>query len=269
MKTNILELQMTVREIYEKIDERSPFDAALDWDNSGLLAGDMESEVSGVYLAVDATDDVIEHAHDAGCNLLVTHHPLIFGSIKAVTEDDFTGRRVKHLIEYGMSLICMHTNYDMFGMAEAAAEKLSLIDPVVLDICGEDAEGIYGIGRTGALAKEITLEELAEKVKKAYSVDTVKVFGDPGENVRLISVCPGSGKSVLSCAIGQGADVLVTGDIDHHSGIDAVMQGMAVIDAGHYGIEKIFVDDMYGFLGEHFPKLLVKQEPVSEPFTMM
>ena len=257
---------MKVRNIYEAIDARSPFDSALSWDNSGLLVGSMDAEVSGVYLAVDATDDVIEAAVQKKASLIITHHPLIFKSVSRVTEDDMTGRRIMGLIEHGMSLISMHTNYDIYGMAAEAAGR---VDPVVLDVCGSDEEGPFGIGRTGALNNPCSAEELCNLVKKAFSVDSVRLFGDLKQEVSIVSVCPGSGKSVIGEAIAQGADVLITGDIDHHNGIDAVMQGIAVIDAGHYGIEKIFMEEMYSFLGEAFQELEVFTHPVAEPWEVI
>ena len=260
---------MRVSEVYEAIDARSPFESALSWDNSGLLVGDMEAEVSGVYLAVDATDEVIEAAAARGASLIITHHPMIFTSISRVTEDDMTGRRVLRLVREGISLICMHTNYDIYGMAQEAAKRLGLVDPVVLDVCGSDEDGPFGIGRTGALEKPLSLRDLCEKVKKVFFVDQVRMFGDPDAKVGIAAICPGSGKSVIGEAISQGADVLITGDIDHHNGIDAVMQGISIIDAGHYGIEKLFMEDMFSFLGEAFPELKVYTHPVAQPWEVI
>ncbi|MCR5451772.1 MAG: Nif3-like dinuclear metal center hexameric protein [Lachnospiraceae bacterium] len=260
---------MTVRDIYEIIEKRSPFEEALSWDNSGLLVGDFYQEVSGIYLALDATDEVIENAKSKGCDLIITHHPLIFTKISNITEDDFVGRRVKHLIEHGMSLICMHTNYDIYGMADYAAKKLSLVEPRVLDICGLSGDEEVGIGRIGSLVNEITLRTLADQVKGIFGLKSVKVFGAADEPVRLAAICPGSGKSVVDTAIEQGADVLITGDIDHHTGIDANMRSLSIIDAGHYGIEHIFMEEMETFLTEKIKDIKIFTEPFGEPFWVM
>lgn len=260
---------MIVRDIFEIIEKRSPFEEALDWDNSGLLVGDFEADVHGIYLALDATDDVIENAKNARCDLIITHHPLIFTRISNVSEDDHVGRRVKHIIEGGMSLICMHTNYDIYGMAEYAADKLSLVKPKVLDVCGVNDGEEVGIGRIGALAGEMSLKELAAEVKKVFGITSVKVFGDADEPVRLAAICPGSGKSVVDTAIELGADVLITGDIDHHTGIDANMSSLCIIDAGHYGIEHIFMEEMEAYLKKELGDMRIICEPYSEPFWVL
>ena len=112
----------------------------------------------------------------------------------------------------------------------------------------------------------MTLEELGHQVKEVFGLPDVRIFGDPGKRVKRAAILPGSGKSVIPEALGQQAQVLITGDIGHHEGIDAVAQGLAVIDGGHYGIEHIFVEDMRNYLEEHFPELKVETEPVRHPF---
>lgn len=105
--------------------------------------------------------------------------------------------------------------------------------------------------------------------KKSIFLDTVRVFGSKEKKVRRIAICPGSGKSVIDEAVSKGADVLVTGDIGHHEGIDAVSQGLAVIDAGHYGLEYIFMEDMRQYLMENIPGMKVETAEVSHPFAVV
>ena len=105
-----------------------------------------------------------------------------------------------------------------------------------------------GIGRIGSLEKSMTLRECCGYVKERLGLDFVKVSGDLDREVRRLAVSPGSGKSAVAPAIAKGADVLVTGDIGHHDRLDAWEQGLAVIDAGHYGTEYIFIEDMKQFL---------------------
>ena len=107
-----------------------------------------------------------------------------------------------------------------------------------------------GIGRVADLEDPICLQECCELVKAKYELEAVKVFGDPSAEIRRVAISPGAGKSMVSAAFAAHADVLITGDIDHHTGIDAVAQGLMIIDGGHYGIEKIFVPDVAAFLRE-------------------
>lgn len=151
-------------------------------------------------------------------------------------------------------------------MAELAADLLELGRQEVLETTCEEAGEVKGIGRAGYLEEPSDLESCCEKVKKTFSLDAVRVFGNLKMQVHKAAVCPGSGKSVIRDALNKGADVLITGDIGHHEGIDAVAQGMAVIDAGHYGMEHIFVEDMKQFLTEHLPGVEVITAPVRHPY---
>ena len=232
---------MLCKEIIQVIEATYPRNAALDFDNVGLLAGRSEKEVNRVYLALD---EIITRAVEAGADMLVTHHPLIFSPLKKVTDEDFVSRRVMRLIQNDISYYAMHTNYDVLGMAELAEKILDIRDTQVLDVTGADGEREEGIGRIGRLEREMSLEECCVYVKHKLNLGSIKVFGDMNRRVRTLAVSPGSGKSAIKPAIQKGADVLVTGDIGHHDGIDAVEQGLAVIDAGHYGTEYIFIDDM-------------------------
>lgn len=239
---------MKCSEIITKLEILSPLSYVQSWDNSGLLCGRPEKEITRVMLAVDASEDVIEQAVSERVSLLLTHHPLLLKGIKQVRTDDFIGRRVFRLIQKDLCCYAMHTNFDVMGMADAAADEIGLRDRQVLDITYEDEIAKEGIGRIGYLPDSMTLEQCAVFIKRAFQLEHVKVFGEADTIVERAAICPGSGKSVIGKAVDGGAQVLITGDIDHHNGMDAVAQGLAVIDAGHYGLEKIFVP----YLEEYF-----------------
>ena len=119
------------------------------------------------------------------------------------------------------------------------------------------------------LDRPVTLRECGQEVKDSFRLGSVKIFGDLDARVRRIAISPGSGKSMIRAALDKKADVLITGDIGHHEGIDAVAQGLAVIDAGHYGIEHIFMEDMRQYLGSHLTDVEVMAAPIMHPFTIM
>ena len=260
---------MLCKEIIQVIEAAYPREAALDFDNVGLLAGRTEKEVKRVYIALDATDDVIDRAVEAGADMLITHHPLIFSPLKKVTDEDFVSRRVVKLIQNDISYYAMHTNYDVLGMAELAEKILGIRNTEVLDITMEKDGKPEGIGRIGELEKPMTLEECCVYVKHKLNLGSLKVFGDMQAEVSRLAISPGSGKTAIAAAIAKGADVLVTGDIGHHDGLDAVEQGLSVIDAGHYGTEYIFIDDMRRFLEDKLPVLDVITTPVIHPFQVI
>ena len=237
---------MLCREIVQVIEASYPAGAALDFDKVGLLVGRMEKEVRKVYIALDATDRIIEEALREGADMLITHHPLIFSPLKKVTDDDHVGRRVMKLIRGDISCYAMHTNYDVLGMAALSERVLGITDAEVLDVTMVKDGKEEGIGRVGNLQEPMTLEECCVYVKHRLNLGSIKVFGDMDRKVSRLAVSPGSGKSAVAPAIAGGADVLVTGDIGHHDGLDAVEQGLSVIDAGHYGTEYILKCVMKG-----------------------
>ena len=260
---------MLCREIMQVIEAAYPREAALDFDNVGLLAGRAEKEVERVYIALDATDAVIDRAAEAGADMLITHHPLIFSPLKKITDEDFISRRIVKLIQNDISYYAMHTNYDVLGMAELSEKILGIQDTEVLDVTMEKEGKPEGIGRVGKLEKPMTLEECCVYVKHKLNLGSLKVFGDMSAEVSRLAISPGSGKTAVPAALAKGADVLVTGDIGHHGGLDAVEQGLAIIDAGHYGTEYIFIDDMKHFLEEKLPVLEVVTTPVIHPFQVI
>ena len=260
---------MRCSEIITRLELLSPPSFAEDWDNVGLLVGRMDQEISSVYVALDATDKVIEEAVQNGADMIITHHPLIFSGLKSITEEAFIGRRVRKMIGEDICYYAMHTNFDVLGMADAATEELHLANSQVLHTTFEDDISKEGFGRYGKLPREMTLGECAEYVKRKFSLEHVMVYGDLRTVVNIAAICPGYGKDFMDDAIKVGADVYVTGDVSHHMGIDAIAQGVCVIDAGHYGIEKIFIPYMKDFLKKQMPGIKVFTEEVKNPFTVI
>ena len=260
---------MRCKEVMDILESLSPVVFAEKWDNVGLLVGREDKTVHKVMLAVDATDDVVEQAVLQGVDLLVTHHPLLFSSIKRITEADFIGRRLLKLIKNDICYYAMHTNFDVMGMADAAADALGLQHCEVLDITYEDDLSKEGIGRIGRLAKKMSLSEMAQHCKTAFELDNVRVYGNADEEIETVAIVPGSGKDYIEVALAKQADVFITGDIGHHNGLDAIMQGLSIIDAGHYGVEKLFVPYMEEFFANQIPGLAVVKATEASPFYVL
>lgn len=259
---------MTCKEIIEVIETACPREYALDWDNVGLLAGRDDKEVRCIYIALDATDEIVDAAVREQADLLLTHHPLIFSGLKKINNRDFVGERLLRLIRNDITYYAMHTNYDVCRMGCLAGERMGFSNPRVLETTCEGKID-KGIGEIADLPSELTLEEFSREVKAAFQLEYVRVFGEPEKKISRAAICPGSGKSAIRPAVDKGADVLVTGDIGHHEGIDSVAQGLAVIDAGHYGIEHIFIEDVKDFLLKKFDGIRIVAEQVSNPFRIL
>lgn len=256
---------MKLNELIGKLKERCPENIAEDWDNPGLLVGHFDREIRRILLTLDVTDDVIETGIQKKADLIISHHPLIFGGVKKVNDRDLTGRRILRLAENGIACYAMHTNFDICKMADLNASQLDLGEPEVLWETGENENGPYGIGKIGFLPDEMTLEACCGFVKSRMKLPYVIVYGDPDRLIRRAAVSSGSGRSAVPYAMEKGADVLVTGDIDHHTALDAVSQGLSIIDAGHYGTEYCFMDDMKTVLSDLAPDCQVETMDVRFP----
>lgn len=261
---------MLCQQIMDVLEKHSPTRDALEWDNVGLLAGRREKEVYKVLTALDATDDVIRQAVESEADMLITHHPLIFSARKRITTDDAIGAKLVQLIQADISYYAMHTNFDVEGMAELSAQKLGLTEESVLEATGEDAQGRpHGIGRCGRLPKCMQLQELAEYVKQCFELDHVRVCGDMRTRIERVAVSGGSGKSMVQPALEAKVPVLISGDFDHHTVLDAVAEGLCIIDAGHFGTEKMFVPYISRYLREMCPEVEVQEAVQKSPFHIL
>lgn len=260
---------MVLGDIIKKLETAAPEDFAQDWDNVGLLVGDRAQDITKVYIALDADEAAIAQAQACGAQLLLTHHPLIFSPLKKINTDQFISARVVELLRTGMSCYAMHTNYDAARMGVLAAQRLGIPAEAPLGDLFERGGCQYGIGSVGDTDHPLTLADLGAQVKDRFGLQTVKIFGDLSGQVQRVAMCPGAGKSMIPDALAQGAQVLITGDIDHHSGIDAVAQGLSIIDAGHYGIEHIFISDMQQYLNRELPQIEAAAQERRDPFVVI
>ncbi len=260
---------MQCKELVRGLETMWPCSFAESWDNVGLLAGRADKEIRNVLLALDATDLVVEEAVRRGADLLLTHHPLIFSARKQINDGDFIGRRLVKLLGADICCYAMHTNFDVLSMADAAADRIGLKQRRVLDVTFEDGERQEGIGRLGTLPEAVSLKALGERIKEVFHLESVKIFGGRDQKVSLAAICPGSGKSVIGKSVEMRADVLITGDIDHHEGIDAMAMGLCVIDAGHYGLEQIFLPYMEAYLEREWKELTVWRTEEKNPFWIL
>ncbi len=226
----------------------------MDWDNSGFLLGKRDADIKNVLVVLDITNDVLDFAIENKIDLIVSHHPIIFSSIKRVTDENLLGSYILKILENNISVIAMHTNFDIAkgGMADIAMEKLYLSNTKPLEVTDIiDGEAV-GIGKIGDLKEPLSIDELIDLVKKSFGLKSVVVFGR--ENVRgsisKIAISPGSGKGMYKYALGE-ADVLITGDITHHDGLDAINDGICIIDATHYGLEHVFIEKIANDLNKY------------------
>lgn len=243
-------------DIIKELDRLAPPSCACDWDNPGLLAGRAQKEVKKILVALDVTTEVVEQAIREGADMIITHHPLVFRALKKINDQNFISRRIIQLLQADISYFAMHTNFDCAPgcMADLAAERIGLIDGKPLEVTGEIDGVSIGIGKIGCLKEAMTVAEIAELVKKAFGLPFVLVYGEKQVtgNISRAAVSPGAGGSMVEHGLAAGAEVLITGDIGHHDAQDAAENHMAIIDAGHYGLEHIFIPYIKKYLEDKF-----------------
>lgn len=261
---------MKCREIVEALKKKWPEEYAMEWDNVGLLVGDMDQKVNRIFVALDVTDDNLSQAIEEKADMIITHHPLMFSPLRKVVAQDFIGRRVLEMAKHNICYYAMHTNFDVMGMGNLNASSLNLEFPTALEVTHVDENGAKeGIGRVGTLHHAMPLKEFGVYAKEHLGLSMVRVYGDEDKRIEKVAISSGSGKGMTQAALAAGADVLVTGDVDYHMGIDAVAQNLAVVDGGHYGTEMIFIDYMEETLREMLPDMTITSAKIKQPFGLV
>lgn len=241
----------TVQKILHFLEEFAPCSLAESWDNVGLMTGDRTQPVRRVLCALDATEDVIAEAAGTGAQLVVAHHPLIFTSMKAVTEDDAAGRALRRAIKNDIAVICMHTNADcaVGGVNDALAAALGLRNIVPM---GAGEQGL--LGRVGDLPETMQPAAFAAFVKRALHAGGVR-FTDGGREISRVAVGGGACGKLMDFALEKGAQAFVIGDCSYDLMQRAQSLGLTLADAGHFPTENPVAAVFAARIGGAFPNV--------------
>lgn len=249
-----------VIDVLNYLESIAPSSMAEEWDNVGLLCGRKEKQVRRVLVALDPFRNVIDEAIAQQADLIVTHHPLIFGEkIMAVNEETETGRCLLTLMENGIAAINAHTNLDMApgGVNDTLAAVLGLREIRNVEPAGYSAElGEYGLLRMGTVAEQ-SLEAFLAQVKKNLKCDGLR-YVNGGKPVRNVAVGGGSCASEMHQALRAGCDTFVTADVKYNQFRSAYEAGLNLIDAGHFHTENPVVAVLAEKLQAKFPEVEVK-----------
>ncbi len=244
----------TVREIEAALFELAPREGTMDWDNVGHLLGDPGQEVRRCMVALDITHAVAEEAIAAGCQLLVSHHPIMnckWSQVQTVRDDTFQGSLLTKLLRANVSAICMHTNLDIAGggVNDVLARALGIQEPE-----GFTSEGV---GRCGWRAEPMALPDFVRFVSRTLGCNGVRYAG-AGKPVHRVAVGGGACGEFEDAAIAAGCDTFVTSDLSYHQFVDARVKGINLIDAGHFPTENPVCETVAAFLTQRFPNLQVQ-----------
>lgn len=243
---------MKAKKIAYVIENYAPLSLQESWDNSGFCIGDEESEVHKLLLGFDCTPELVQEAVREGADMIVTHHPLIFGGIKKISKSSLVGEAVIEAIKHDIVIYACHTNMDkvLGGVSGKLASRIGLKDVEILE---PDPEG-YGLGVVGNLSEPMAVEEFVTKIKEILSLKYVRT-SMPVEKIRRVALCGGSGHSLIENAIASGADVYISADIGYHNFY--CPDNFMIMDIGHFESEVHIIETIYDILHEKFPNFAI------------
>jgi dinuclear metal center YbgI/SA1388 family protein len=229
----------------------APLDIQEEWDNSGFQIISENSDITGILISLDITDEVIEEAVLKKSNLIVTHHPLMFNHINSIEVINGYGRLITKLIKNDISVYSLHTPFDKIksGNNDYLAKLLGLVN----------MENVSDFVVKGELREELPVFSFIKVASEELEIPitSIRFIGDIKKGVKTVGVCTGSGGEFIS---DFDYDVFITGDIKYHQAMEAKIEGKNVIDLGHYGTEKFFINNFYEHLlneldiaGEYIP----------------
>ena len=245
---------MTVREIYDFIEEIAPFKNQYDGDNSGLNVGDFGTQVNKILVCLDVTNDVVAEAVEKGADLIIAHHPQMYRPVSKISCND----PLHALIKNNISMIGVHTNIDVAfdGVSDLMLEKLGFpgSKTAILPI---NSDGI-GYGRIIDLDSPVSAKELAQKCKSAFNCTIIKYI-DAGKPISRIGVSSGSSTESVEKALEKGCDAFICGEVKYDRMLFAKDHGLTLIEAGHFHTEDIFCDDLINRIKQRFNEIKIEK----------
>ena len=229
---------MKIKEVLSALERFAPLPLQESWDNAGLQVGLTETEVSGALLCLDVNERIVDEAIRKGCNLIVSHHPLLFRGLKTISDLTDVQRTVMKAIENRLCVISMHTNMDNAkgGVNFRIALKLGLND--VQFFASKLVDGIEaGSGVVGKLAEPMAADDFILKVKRIFGVECAMCNELLRRPVSKVAICGGAGDFLLDEALKTGADAFITGEMHYHQYFGYEQQ-IQICVIGHYQSEQ-------------------------------
>ena len=251
---------MKLREVIAALEHLAPLRLQDEWDNSGLQVGFPEGEIDSVLVCLDITEAVVDEAIAAKCNLIVSHHPLIFKALRQVSDATYQQRCVVKALAAGISIYSAHTSLDNApgGVNHRIAallglEKLRWLSPRD----GEDA----GSGLVGELPASEPDAAFLARVQRTFGVECLQHSALDGRQVRRVALCGGAGAFLLHDAVCAGADCFISGEFHYHDYFEN--QGVLLAELGHYQSEQFTQDLLLEYLHKTCPGLTVRKTAIN------
>ena len=225
---------MKICDLLQEINNFASFDLCAEWDNSGLIIGDYDSEVKKIAVTLDAVPEAVIKASELNCNLLITHHPLIFRGLKQINYNNWLGLAIKEAIKREINIIALHTNFDRAesGVNSILAKKINL----------EDCENLSDYGIKGNLREKMSLKKFLEFVKNSWNLTQIDYYFENEREIKRVALCGGSGSEFWEFA--RDCDIYITCDMKYHELIDAVRGGLVMALCNHGEMERASLQEL-------------------------
>lgn len=248
---------MKLGDIISFIEKKAPLNLQEAYDNSGLILGSPADEISKVLVCLDADEGALEYAIQNNCQLILSHHPAVFRAIKVFTGEIREARLITKAIRHNIAIYSAHTNFDsaLGGLTDSLCEMLGLQDYRVLK--STSMPDASGHGRYGTIPR-LKGEEFLDLLVKRLELKALRLVGQMPQWVSKVAVFNGAyDGDILSELVKIKPDAFITGDLKFHDAQMLSVNNIFTIDAGHYGTEKHFVDQMTSLLENNFPEITV------------
>jgi len=249
---------MKIRDIAAAIESFAPLSLQEPYDNSGLIVGRPDDDVHRALVAVDVTDDVLDEAESEGCDIVITHHPLIFHPLKRLDGSNYVARAVERAVRSRIALYACHTNLDSAagGMSWRLAGMLGVGGLRLLEPAGEGAA--TGFGVVGELSEPVPAAEFMERVRRTTGAPVLRHSRAVRAEVSRVAVCTGAGASLMEAVRRSGADVYVTADLKYNDFMTPDGE-FTVIDTGHFESEYCAIDILFDVLSKKLCTFAVRK----------
>ncbi|MBK6544982.1 MAG: Nif3-like dinuclear metal center hexameric protein [Saprospiraceae bacterium] len=243
---------MKVNDLANYLESIAPLNLQEPYDNSGLIVGHPEMEIKGVMCSLDCTLAILEEAKILGCNVVVSHHPIIFKGLKKIHGIHYVDQAVMFAIKNDMAIYAIHTNLDSVfrhGVNEKIAKKLELKNLQILSPKMGNPE--IGIGMFGNLEQEMQTQDFLKFVKDRMQTKLIRHTSFLKPTIKNVAVTGGAGAFLIQEAIQSGADIFITGDVKYHEFFEANSQ-IVLLDIGHFESEQFTIELLFGLISEKF-----------------
>ena len=244
---------MTIKDILNCITEVAPLHWQESYDNAGLQVGDLNSEARKALICLDITEEVVDEAIAKNCNVIVSHHPLIFRGLKHLTPETYIERAVMKAVKHDIAMISMHTNLDnsYLGVSRVLAERLGLKKLHLLQPSESEPE-LCGVGMVGEFEKPEEEVDFLNLVADTIGSPCLRHSALTGRRIQKVALCGGAGVPFMQDALRQKVDAYLTADIKYHDFF--VPEGnILLVDGGHFETEQFTKELICELIRKKFP----------------